>query len=156
MCTRERGAPLLTGSAYNESILFAQLGAAAGSPLSAETRQALDNEFRCGARDSAVARRQRAVPTWRYIFANQDPLTNIGATHGDDVHQVFGDGSGLSDIFQDAWAAFARNPFSGLQKLGWPRYTCDGDTLVLIAPNKTVSVDFVSPDPYDEACPHVA
>jgi len=57
-----------------------------------------------------------------------------GTYHGTELDMVFGtaqDVSGLpntavenatSVYFMKAWAAFARNPTSGLSALGWPTY----------------------------------
>lgn len=97
-----------------------------GEPLSNEMVVELNNEFRCGARDSALARSLQGVPSWRYLFANNSPLSNIGATHGDEVDAVFGNGQGLSALFQDAWGAFAKDPINGLDKFNWPQYTATG------------------------------
>jgi carboxylesterase type B len=57
-----------------------------------------------------------------------------GTYHGTELDMVFGtaqDVSGLpntavenatSEYFMKVWAAFARNPTSGLSTLGWPTY----------------------------------
>lgn len=83
----------------------------------------LENDFRCGTAEGASGRSMHGVPIWRYLFANNKPGVTEGATHGEEVALIFGDGkNGLSKIFQDTWATFAGNPSDGLAKLGWPRY----------------------------------
>lgn len=51
---------------------------------------------------------------------------NIGESHGDEVTYVFGDGTGLSLVCQQAWEAFARDPVNGLLDIGWKKYIADG------------------------------
>ena len=116
--------PLLIGTNYNESILFSEIADVAGAPLSNATMLALNNNFRCGARDEALAKGKQGLSAWRYLYANN--IGDVGATHGDEVPLVFGNNTGMSGIFQTAWAAFAKDPVNGLLNYGWPKYTRNG------------------------------
>ncbi|KAF1986159.1 alpha/beta-hydrolase [Aulographum hederae CBS 113979] len=141
--------PMLIGSNYNESTLFVNM---LGLNKSAAVQ--LDEQFRCTAADSAKARLMAKVPIWRYLFANNAPGSTSGATHGDDVPFVFGDGqTGMSRVFQPLWAAFAKDPLNGLKESGWPGYNPAGKTLGRIGYHRAVSVDYVQPKVYDGVCP---
>jgi cholinesterase len=110
---------LLTGTNLNESQLF--------SFFMPGNSQNMEISFRCGSADSAKARFMKNVPVWRYIYADNKPGQSTGATHGFDLLHVFGNGqTGMSKVFQSAWAAFAKDPVSGLTKIGWPRYNPEG------------------------------
>jgi cholinesterase len=160
------------GSCQNESALFGKIisGMSLGfGPKDNAGAVNMENDFRCGTAEGAKGRVMNKVPAWRYLFANNKPGSSQGATHGDEVPYVFGDGkSGLSKYVQGVWAAFAENPTDGLSKLGWPKYDPNGmcprnetdsltrspgKTLVRIAPDQKVGVDFVQPTMYDGTCP---
>lgn len=118
------------GSNHNESALFGKIlsGMTLGlGPKDEAGAINLENDFRCGTAEGAKGRAMNKVPVWRYLFAYNKPGSKEGATHGDEVVYVFGDGkSGLSKWFQDSWAAFAESPAEGLTKLGWPQYDPHG------------------------------
>ena len=75
---------------------------------------------------------------WRFrYFGDWDNLRlypTSGAYHGSDLEMIFGASQDVSGLpksaaqrqlqatMMHAWAAFADNPQSGLEKLGWPRY----------------------------------
>jgi carboxylesterase type B len=149
--------------------------------------------FTCPTKYSADDRVQRGVPTWRYRYhGDWDNLRmyngtaglgprGSGAYHGSDVNMVFGtaeDVSGLSNTraeddtikyMQGAWAAFARDPASGLKRYGWPSYkqtgkwqlthvrhhvnSLTGKTLVRLAYKNSATPNFVEPSEYDSPCP---
>lgn len=53
-----------------------------------------------------------------------------------------------------AWAAFAKDPASGLKryKEGWPEYEPGKKTLIRLAYGENAEVDLVDPALYDSAC----
>jgi cholinesterase len=119
---------VLIGSNHNESTLFGKFITPFGLGAKDEAGAInLENDFRCGTAEGAKARAMNNVPVWRYLFANNKPGSIQGATHGDDVAYIFGDGRpGLSKLFQDTWGAFVENPAEGLAKIGWPTYDPKG------------------------------
>ncbi|KAH9860601.1 hypothetical protein J1614_011932, partial [Plenodomus biglobosus] len=133
--------------------------------------------FTCPAAYSAGYRTQYQVPTWRYryhgdwdnlsLYNSSAGLSPRGsaAYHGSDLNMVYGtaqDVSGLKNVgaedatikyIQGAWAAFARNPSSGLTEYGWPAYAKTGRTLVELAVDNNPAPRFVDPATYDTVCP---
>lgn len=133
--------------------------------------------FTCPAAYSAGYRTQYQVPTWRYryhgdwdnlsLYNSSAGLSPRGsaAYHGADLNMVYGtaqDVSGLKNVgaedatikyIQGAWAAFARNPSSGLTEYGWPAYAKTGRTLVELAVDNNPAPRFVDPATYDAVCP---
>lgn len=59
----------------------------------------------------------------------------------------------VSKYMQRAWAAFGRDPEKGLEKLGWPGYNIDEETLVALAFGEGSVYKFLDPARYDEPCP---
>jgi carboxylesterase type B len=117
---------------------------AVGSPGSAVT-SAIGSVFNaagaimtCASRDASRSRVSAGVKAWRYRYfaewPNQFLASGTGAYHGVDVPIVFGSAqfyTNISDVPEEtalsknmrhAWAEFARDPQSGLSKLGWPVY----------------------------------
>jgi carboxylesterase type B len=106
--------------------------------------------FTCPNAYTTNYRVQHGVPTWRYrYFGDWDNVrlyngsAGLGskgsaAYHGVDLNMVFGtaeDVSGLqntpsenatSRYMMGAWAAFARDPWKGLEGYGWPKYDPNG------------------------------
>jgi cholinesterase len=85
----------------------------------------------------------KGVHAWRYrwmgSFPNQRIAKDAGAWHGSEIAHVFGTIGGFSStvkpvaeqqkvsaLMNNAWAAFAKDPESGLLKLGWPLYNEKG------------------------------
>jgi carboxylesterase type B len=94
-------------------------------------RVAMEGQFRCAASGSAKGRVTAEVPVYRYIFANNKPGSTKGATHGDEVSFVFGDGKpGFTDVFQPLWAKFVKDPVNGLVTVPWPKYSPNGMYLI--------------------------
>ncbi|KAK4541845.1 hypothetical protein LTR36_007377 [Oleoguttula mirabilis] len=138
------------------------------------------SSFTCPNAFEAGNRLAYSVPVWLYRYfgnwANIElyPATSAyagqvigegsGAYHGAELEMVFGNPSGVSGIpnsaaenemislMQGAWAAFARDPVSGLTVYGWPKYDPSAETLILLALNNSPTAEFVSPSLYNAAC----
>jgi carboxylesterase type B len=99
--------------------------------------------YQCSARLQAQRRMDKGVHAWRYrwmgTFPNQRIAKDAGAWHGSEIAHVFGTIGGFSSavkpvaeqqkvsaLMNSAWAAFAKDPESGLLKLGWPLYNEKG------------------------------
>jgi carboxylesterase type B len=93
----------------------------------------------CGARDAARNRIAAGVNNvWRYRYfgtwPNQSVNPTAGAYHGSEIPMILGtteivtnvadttDEKAVMKMMSKAWAEFAKDPVSGLAKLGWPRY----------------------------------
>ena len=95
-------------------------------------------EFTCPVAESAAALVKAQIPTYRYRyfgdFDNMRLFNDSGAYHGSDCPQIFGTASqvsgvqntpeedALSSFMMKAWATFVKNPATGLEALGWPKY----------------------------------
>ncbi|KAK4233547.1 Alpha/Beta hydrolase protein [Achaetomium macrosporum] len=159
--------PLLIGTTDAESALFRVFVPGPDSDAFWANQTAV--EFTCPAARralrSAVADGQ---PTWRYRWMGVFPNTELGRTpptgayHDSETAVLFGnvDQSVVRNTKEEArvgrwmrgaWAAFARDPERGLEKIGWPRYGGKGKTLARIGwENRTVSL--VRGDAYDAGC----
>jgi hypothetical protein len=125
--------------------------------------------FTCTALYSARARLQHNVPVYRYrYFGDWDNIrthSEAGAFHGSELGMVFGTPKAhehlipsspeqlkVEKLMMSAWAGFARDPVGYLKGLGWPLYRQGEKTLVRIAVDNKVDVDFVEPEMYDAEC----
>ena len=84
------------------------------------------------------------MPIWRTryfgTFPNLNPLPWLGAFHSSDIPMIFGTSdlrgpdteaeAETSKYYQNAWAAFARDPEHGLDAFGWPQYDPDSESLI--------------------------
>ena len=122
--------PLLIGSNNNESALFEMIGFLSGESLSPDYPTTMERQFRCAARGSAQFRTDHGIPAYRYLFANNNPGSYTGATHGAEVPFVFGypflQQPEMSQLIQPLWTSFAKNPGSGPQPSVWPEYNSTG------------------------------
>lgn len=131
--------------------------------------------FTCPTKYANEFRFKQGVPTWRYrymghfdnlrLYDSWGEYPDSGAYHGVDMSELFGtaqDVTGeastqeqgeVSKYMQRAWAAFGRDPEKGLEKLGWPGYNTDGETLVALAFGEGSVYKFLDPARYGEPCP---
>jgi len=58
----------------------------------------------------------------------------------------------IGKYMRGAWAAFAKNPTSGLTEYGWPRYDPSQDTLIRIAYDNITGTNLINPRRYDADC----
>lgn len=174
--------PYLLGNNDFESGWYKLSAWAAGKNLSHEQWDLFNQRaFTCPTAATAQYRADRQVPTWRYRYHGQWANLRLyngtaglgsrgsGAYHGSEVEMVFGTGQDVSLVansaredevsayMMGAWAAFARDPETGLTGYGWPAYgagseASGGLTLVQLALN-SVRASFELPSLYDSACP---
>ncbi|KAL0261308.1 hypothetical protein SLS55_005005 [Diplodia seriata] len=104
--------------------------------------------FTCPSTYGAAARARFGVPSWLFRYgADWDNLRlypNSSAYHGSDMHALFGNSelvTGIPDeeeqkrlthVVMGAWAAFARDPWRGLEELGWGQYA-NGESISFVA-----------------------
>ena len=92
---------------------------------------------RCPGVFEAHLRNHLGLTTYRYMYAgnfsNISPLPWMGAYHSSELPMImgtFGDFRGrgtsfqsaTSQVMQDMYLAFARDPENGLAAIGWPKY----------------------------------
>lgn len=123
-------------------------------------------EFTCPAGIRANASIAAKVPTWRYRYFGDFPddaiSSSSGAYHGSEIAIIFNtqipvsapssEEVALGKYMRGAWAAFAKNPTSGLTSYGWPTYDPSEDTLIRLGYNNTVGVNTINPRRYDADC----
>lgn len=165
--------PLFIGNNDYEAGLFKVIAGASNITLPDSTWAILNLAgFTCPAADTALLRSLR-VPTYRYRYFGEFPNTRLtlnpssGAWHGAEigiVWQTAADVSGepntpaeasISTYLSGAWAAFAKDPDTGLSQrpYGWPRYDADETTLIRLAYNNETTASYALPVTYDIACP---
>ena len=168
--------PYLTGNNDYEAGSFKITTAGAGIQISDLDWAVYDlSTFSCPASNAALARFVHGVPTWRYRYFGDFPNLRLtlnpdsGAWHGAEIDMVWQtavDASGanntapeasVSRYLSRAWAAFAKNPATGLSSapFSWPRYNPNGDTLIRLAYNNETEASYIFPVTYDLACPAV-
>jgi carboxylesterase type B len=122
--------------------------------------------FSCPGDEAAAAKAASGVPVWRLRYfgewPNLNPLAWLGAYHSSDMPMVFGtsDMTGAdteleaktSAYMQGAWAAFARDPATGLSRsegaYGWPRYQSEEKTLVQLGLEGTAEAVLATGDAF--------
>lgn len=128
----------------------------------------LAESFTCPHDYEARVRSSFDVPVWQYRYfgdwANTRLYPGSGAYHGTELQMLFGnseDVSGiaptadqerLTEIMRNAWVAFARDPESGLNEFGWPRYEAGEETLIRLGFTNSPQPDFVRPELYAGKC----
>lgn len=159
--------PVLLGNNNYEFGFFAQV---AGLDPSMAAAFEISN-FTCPSRDLAGAYASQDIPVWRYLYSGMFdnlllPSNNITqAYHTSEVPIVFGttqEVSGktnspvetkLSKYMRSAWAAFATDPCAGLERqFGWPKYSNETKSLILLGQNNETTARFEYPSVIDSVC----
>ncbi|KAK0557040.1 hypothetical protein OC844_005682 [Tilletia horrida] len=167
--------PMLIGSNKDEGTILSGLFLSDITGMLTQSSLITPLIFTCPAKQEANDRATNGVPTWRYLYhGNWDNMNSgipqLGAYHFSEVPVVFRtypaaylsnpaipvaipeQQTQVSDWMQGAWAAFARNPQSGLTAYGWPRYSAFTKSLAHIARNNSATAAFALPDPIDLGC----
>ncbi|KAH6617468.1 Alpha/Beta hydrolase protein [Chaetomium tenue] len=166
--------PLLIGTTDNESGLFRIFVPPQPhlTPHQETTFWHAQNQinFVCPAAARANRSAAEGIPTWRYRWHGVFPNTELartppsGAYHDSEVAVLFGtvDGSVVGEVegqrevggyMRGAWAAFAREPWGGLEGGGgWPRYVAGEETLVRLGWEGKPGASVVRGDFYDDGC----
>ncbi|WYZ36719.1 hypothetical protein EsH8_II_000225 [Colletotrichum jinshuiense] len=163
----------LIGNTENEAGLF-KLGA----PDLNETYWFGFNlvAFSCPAARRAARAVSAGHPTWRYRYFGDFPNIAItttppsGAWHASELPVLFDTvpespvpstlrEKAVGKYLRSAWAAFAKNPTSGLAELqchgAWPNYKFDGETLNQISFDNKTGTNLARGDAYDGYCAQV-
>ena len=168
--------PYFTGNNDYEAGSFKITTAGTGIQISDLDWAVYDlSTFSCPASNAALARFVHGVPTWRYRYFGDFPNLRLtlnpdsGAWHGAEIDMVWQTAvaasganntapeASISRYLSRAWAAFAKNPATGLSSapFSWPRYNPHGDTLIRLAYNNETEASYIFPVTYDLACPTV-
>lgn len=157
--------PVLIGNNLNEGSLLVALSPGISPDLITKFG------FQCPAGSVSAARQNYSIPSWQYLYLGKFPnlnppeLASYGVYHSSEIPMVFGTYNvstvnatasqaeiDASRAIQGGWAAFARNPASGLTQYGWPQYQFNGTSLIQLAPNGTAQVTYNSSQAYNMGC----
>lgn len=123
-----------------------------------------DFTFLCGAVDTSKLRKAAGLTTYRFRydgnFANISPVEYPGAYHAAELPMVFGTAGefhsastpyqdSVSEVMQDFWLGFARDPEYGLQNAGWIR---DADGKAVLLGGMDVAVKQINASELDSGC----
>ncbi|KAF2192859.1 hypothetical protein K469DRAFT_692976 [Zopfia rhizophila CBS 207.26] len=120
----------------------------------------------CPGARGALARHNFDVPVWRVRYfgewPNLNPFPWLHAYHSSDIPMIFNTADLLgpdtlaekatSEYYQEAWAAFARAPANGLDKLGWPRYDPTTNSLIKLGFENSTEAEFGPGTEFDALC----
>jgi hypothetical protein len=167
---------MLIGNADYEAGLFKVVGELAGQIYSDDFWNTFNQQvFTCPASARANISIANGVPTWRYRWFGTFPNTNltysalpyIGAYHASELPVLFDNppsGEGIppntdaeiviGSYLRGAWAAFAKDPVTGLGKgnYSWPYYAPGNDTLVRLAYGGLSGSNLAGATSYDVGC----
>ncbi|KAJ6441440.1 carboxylesterase [Purpureocillium lavendulum] len=159
--------PMLIGNTDFEGGLFELF---TDSPVPPDFwRQDGQKMFVCPAARRAAVSVKDGNPTWRYryhgVFPNMELSTNppSGAYHEAEVPLLFDtvrqdkmastrEEVALGKYLRSAWAAFAKDPVHGLERLKWPRYNPNGTTLIRLGFDNKVGPNTAKGNMYDWGC----
>ncbi|PSN61504.1 alpha/beta-hydrolase [Corynespora cassiicola Philippines] len=140
------------------------------TPGSAPNQTAVEaftrNIATCPGAQGALARAKLDVPVYRARYfgewPNLNPLPWLGAYHSSDIPMVFGTSDLLgadaaaeietSKYIQSAWAAFARDPETGLESFGWPTYDPEAETLIKLGFKNSTTAVYGPGNEFDDLC----
>ncbi|GIZ45428.1 hypothetical protein CKM354_000859500 [Cercospora kikuchii] len=157
--------PTLYSTTNNEAItLVTYTGPSGVNQTEVDLRSA--SGFSCPGDQAAAAKSSLGVPVWRTRYfgewPNLNPLPWLGAYHSSDIPMIFGTSDLLgedteaerevSEYYQSAWAAFARDPENGLLEYGWPKYVPSEETLIELGREGTTEAVFVAGDKFQGMC----
>lgn len=167
--------PILIGNNDNElgitqALATANTGVNTTTTASASTADEEDTFFTCPVAHRANISIANNLPIWRYhwfgSFPNTQLLTDVdsGAWHGSELGVLFGtnqaavpntpEENAVGALLRGIWAAFAKDPYSGLDGYmgGVPRYDPGGNTLIRLGLNNSVGLNLVVGNAYDANC----
>jgi cholinesterase len=163
--------PLLIGNTDNEAGFFKAIGTISGvhEPESFWDQFNLAT-FVCPSATRANASISAHLPTWRYRYFGSFPNLQIqsdpdsGAYHSSELSLLFGTipPDGVPGIppsteaehqwekyIRGAWAIFAKDPKEGLNRIGWPRWNPEKQTLIRLGYGTCTGPNEASPRSYD-------
>ena len=163
--------PLLIGNTDNEAGFFKLIGTIFGLSESESFWDQFNlKTFVCPSASRANFSISARQPTWRYryfgSYADLQIQTNpdSGAYHASELSLLFDNlpPAGYQGIppptdaeiqwgkyIRGAWAAFAKDPQRGLEKLGWPRWEPEKPTLIRLGYGNCTGPNEASPRLYD-------
>lgn len=159
--------PTLIGSTNYEAGLFRVQFALRGQYLPDAAWDAVNLQaFTCPTGARANASIKADIPTWRYRYFGDFPNLRIsaqsGAYHVSEIPVLFNTAPSqppataeqisIGKYMRGAWAAFAKNPSTGLDAYGWPRYDPTQDTLIRLAYDNVTGTNLINPRRYDADC----
>jgi cholinesterase len=123
-------------------------------------------EFTCPCGIRANASVAANNPTWRYryfgVFPDLAISSEAGTWHAAEIPIIFDTVPAtpgptqaeisIANYMRGAWAAFAKDPISGLTKYGWPTYNTSQDTLIRLAYDNITGPNLINPYKYDADC----
>ncbi|KAF7586659.1 hypothetical protein BBP40_008528 [Aspergillus hancockii] len=161
--------PYLAGHNHNEAGFYKISAWAKGSTLPESEWQSFNKQtFTCPTDEAVLARIRAGVPAWRFRYFADWNNTRLyptsGAYHGVELNMIFGNSRVVTNLpetapqlqlqkeMQHAWATFVANPHHGLEKLGWPQFSLDDNTLISLGEGSTAGVNFTDPTQYNAGC----
>ena len=124
--------------------------------------------FEANLKAQALATTKPTIPVYRYLYFGDWPNLRLyagsGAYHTFETSMIFGTMKDLggepdtalevqvSQYLQSAWAAFARDPVSGLSAMDWPAYNQSASTLIRLGFGNETTASYTQPGVYDTVC----
>ncbi|KAF8855649.1 carboxylesterase [Acephala macrosclerotiorum] len=159
--------PMLIGNNNYEAGLFRTEFAIAGTFFPDAFWDDFNlQEFTCPCGIRANASVAAKNPTWRYryfgVFPDMAISSEAGTYHIAEVPIIFDTVPAspgpteaeisIANYMRGAWAAFAKDPVSGLTNYGWPTYNTSQDTLIRLAYDNVTGPNLINPYRYDADC----